>query len=70
MSTTAETFKENYATLERIANRLAQDDDIDIDELVPLVDQASRAYQQCKARLDAVEKALQERLNLDEEETA
>ncbi len=65
-----ETFKENYATLERIVNRLAQDEDIDIDELVPLVDQATKAYQLCKSRLDAVEKALQERLNLNEESDA
>ncbi len=62
-----DSFKENYAILERIANRLVQDEDIDIDELVPLVDQATKAYQVCKSRLDAVEKALQERLNMDEE---
>lgn len=63
-----ETFKENYATLEKIAQRLAQDENIDIDELVPLVDHATQAYQVCKERLDAVEKALQERLNRETEE--
>jgi len=62
-----ESFRENYDTLERIATRLAQDEDIDIDELVPLVDQATKAYQLCRSRLDAVEKALQERLVQDGE---
>lgn len=56
-------FKESYATLEAIAQQLSQTQDVDIDQLVPLVDEATQAYQNCKARLDAVEEALNSRLN-------
>ncbi|UQB43300.1 exodeoxyribonuclease VII small subunit [Thiomicrospira microaerophila] len=62
----AESFKENYARLQQIANQLMQTDEVDIDQLVPMVDEASRAYQACKSRLDAVEAALSQRLEKEE----
>jgi exodeoxyribonuclease VII small subunit len=64
--TKAESFKENYAKLQQIANQLTQTDEVDIDHLVPMVDEASRAYQICKSRLDAVEAALSQRLDKDD----
>lgn len=65
-TTKAESFKENYAKLQQIANQLTQTDEVDIDQLVPMVDDASRAYQICKSRLDAVEAALSQRLDQEE----
>jgi exodeoxyribonuclease VII small subunit len=63
-----ESFKENYARLQAIADQLAQSQEVDIDQLVPMVDEASRAYQICKSRLDAVETALSKRLDKEEEQ--
>lgn len=56
-------FTENYQTLQNIANRLSNSGEVDIDELIPMVDEASKAYQICKSRLDAVEEALNQRLD-------
>jgi exodeoxyribonuclease VII small subunit len=64
-----ESFKQNYARLQQIANQLMQTDEVDIDQLVPMVDEASRAYQICKSRLDAVEAALSQRLDKEEKHT-
>lgn len=63
-----ESFKDNYARLQAIADQLAQSQEVDIDQLVPMVDEASRAYQICKSRLDAVETALSKRLDKEEEQ--
>ncbi|MFA6698848.1 MAG: exodeoxyribonuclease VII small subunit [Thiomicrospira sp.] len=60
---TADSFKENYAKLQSIAEQLSHSDEVDIDQLIPMVDEANRAYQLCKSRLDAVEKALSQRLD-------
>lgn len=62
------TYRENYETLRGIAQRLSEQEDIDIDQLVPMVDEATKAYQVCKSRIEAVEKALAERLGQLEEE--
>jgi exodeoxyribonuclease VII small subunit len=62
MSQAAESFKYNYAKLQEIAQKLSNNDDVDIDELVPMVDEATRAYQLCKSRIEAVETALNQRL--------
>lgn len=63
-------FKENYAILKNIAETLRSQQEPDIDALVPLVDQATQAYKACQARIDAVNAALEERLNheTDDEE--
>jgi len=62
MTQPAESFKENYQTLQTIAQKLSDSSDVDIDELVPMVDEATRAYQLCKSRIEAVEAALANRL--------
>ncbi len=64
----AQTYRENYETLRQIAQRLSEQEEIDIDQLVPMVDEATKAYQVCKARIEAVEKALAERLGQLEDE--
>jgi exodeoxyribonuclease VII small subunit len=61
MSDSQQTFRKAYEILRRNADRLDQEE-VDIDELVPLVEQSTEAYRICKSRLDAVEKALQEAL--------
>lgn len=61
-----ESFKASYAKLEEIASKLSNNEEVDIDQLVPMVDEASKAYQVCKSRLEAVEKALSQRLDQGE----
>ncbi|AEG31566.1 exodeoxyribonuclease VII small subunit [Thiomicrospira cyclica] len=63
----AQSFKDNYARLQEIAQQLSQSDAVDIDQLVPMVDEASKAYQLCKSRLDAVEAALSQRIEQEDQ---
>ncbi|MCF6298575.1 MAG: exodeoxyribonuclease VII small subunit [Thiomicrorhabdus sp.] len=65
MTQTPESFKENYQKLQEIAQKLSNSSEVDIDELVPMVDEATRAYQLCKSRIEAVESALSNRLEND-----
>ncbi len=65
MTQTSESFKENYQKLQEIAQKLSNSSEVDIDELVPMVDEATRAYQLCKSRIEAVESALSNRLESD-----
>jgi len=67
MTKSAETFKENYEKLQQIAQKLANSNEVDIDELVPMVDEATRAYQLCKSRIESVEKALNTRLENEDD---
>lgn len=66
---TSQNFRENYQKLQQIANTLTQNREVDIDQLIPMVDEATKAYQACKERIDAVEKALNKRLENDEEQS-
>ena len=70
MSQKSESFKENYQKLQQIAQKLSDTSEVDIDELVPMVDEATRAYQLCKSRIEAVETALNNRLDSEEPNTA
>ncbi len=67
MSSNGESFKENYQKLQEIAQKLSQSQEVDIDELVPMVDEATRAYNLCKSRIEAVEEALNQRLEQDDD---
>ena len=61
MTTTTEGFNANYKTLKRIAEELRQQEQSDepnIDALLPMVEEATKAYKACKERLDAIETAL------------
>ena len=58
-----ESYQKNYQALQQISQKLAQADDIDIDQLVPMVDEATKAYQVCQSRIEAVERALNQRLS-------
>jgi exodeoxyribonuclease VII small subunit len=69
MDKKAESFKENYQRLQEIAQKLANSGEVDIDELVPMVDEATKSYQLCKSRIEAVETALNMRLETEMEKT-
>lgn len=64
-----QSYRENYEKLRQIAEKLNQPETLDIDELVPMVDEAAKAYQACKKRIDAVEKVLSAKLGQLEDET-
>ena len=69
MSNKTEGFNQNYKTLKRIADELrAQEnsEEPNIDALLPMVEEATKAYRACKERLQAIEAALSE---IEAEET-
>jgi exodeoxyribonuclease VII small subunit len=55
-------YSEHYARLEQIATQLSRQDRVDIDQLLPMIDDAMASYQFCKNRIDAVEKLLAAKL--------
>jgi exodeoxyribonuclease VII small subunit len=50
----SKTFRENYKVLKEAADWLAKPGEADIDSLVPRVEAAMKAYQNCKDRLETV----------------
>lgn len=64
----AESYQQNYTKLQEIAQKLSHSEEIDIDELVPMVDEATRAYQVCQSRIEAVEAALNKRLDQESDD--
>ena len=56
----SESFKENYAILQDIAQQLRSQQEPDIDALIPMIEKATAAYKQCKARIDSVKQTFQE----------
>jgi exodeoxyribonuclease VII small subunit len=51
-------FNKNYKILKDTANWLTQQGEPDIDQLVPKVESAMKAYAICKERLDKVQETL------------
>ena len=62
MSEKTESFNQNYEILKNIAETLRNQREPNIDELIPMIEQATRAYKVCQERLEAVKIALQEYL--------
>lgn len=58
----ATTFREAYAVLHGHAETLREQTEPNIDDLLSIVTESVAAYKVCKARIEAVEKALQEAL--------
>ncbi|MEK8017615.1 MAG: exodeoxyribonuclease VII small subunit [Candidatus Parabeggiatoa sp.] len=52
------TYIDNYQILKDIAEAMRDMDEPDIDQLVVMVNEATEAYKNCQARIEAVEKAL------------
>lgn len=59
-------FNTSYQQLNAIAQKLRNQTEPDIDALVPMVEEASKAYQICKQRIDAVKLALQDHFKQQE----
>jgi exodeoxyribonuclease VII small subunit len=62
-------YQEHYQRLSQIANQLSRQDMVDVDQLLPMVDDAMQSYNFCKTRLDAVEKLLAEKLQVADLQT-
>ncbi|WP_216860159.1 exodeoxyribonuclease VII small subunit [Inhella gelatinilytica] len=56
---TEQTFKGAYAVLQRHAETLRTQREPNVDDLLTIVTESVDAYKVCKARIDAVEKALE-----------
>lgn len=59
---TNQTYQENYQTLKRISEELSNDSDLNIDTILPKIETAIKAYNECSDRLNNIEKAIQEKL--------
>lgn len=57
------TFKQAYGVLQKHAETLRNQQEPNIDDLLTIVTQSVDAYKICKARIDAVEKALEQALS-------
>ena len=64
------TFKEAYGILQGHAETLRSQTEPNIDDLLAIVEESVGAYRVCKARIDAVEKALERALTDVGAETA
>lgn len=53
-------FTPNYEILKEIAENLRLQREVNIDELVPMIEKATKAYKICKNRLEEVQIALEE----------
>lgn len=61
----SESYRQAYATLERIARQL-EGGETDLDEMLPLLEEATKAYEICRSRLEAVQHLLEARHELGE----
>ncbi|MDM8569532.1 exodeoxyribonuclease VII small subunit [Thiotrichales bacterium HSG1] len=55
---TANSYLKNYHKLKEIADTMREQQDLDIDQLVKMVNEATVAYKKCQIRIETVEKAL------------
>lgn len=55
-------FNKNFAILQQNAAKLRDDDNLDIDSLIPLVEESTAAYKVCKSRIEEVKSALSKHL--------
>jgi exodeoxyribonuclease VII small subunit len=62
MTINSQSYSDQFTRLEQISQQLSRNDLVDIDQLLPLVDEAMASYQFCLSRLTAVEQLLNEKL--------
>lgn len=60
---TETTFKQAYGVLQKHAETLRNQQEPNIDDLLTIVNESVQAYNVCKARIDAVEIALEKALS-------
>ncbi len=60
--TVTENFTKSYETLKNIAETLRNQREPNVDELIPMLEEATKAYKICKSRLESVQLALKEYL--------
>ncbi len=58
----AENFTHSYETLKTIAETLRNQREPNVDELIPMLEAATKAYKICQSRLASVQLALKEYL--------
>ena len=61
-SNKSESYIHNYQKLKQIADTMRNSTEPDIDQLVAMVNEANEAYKQCQARIEAVEKAIEDKV--------
>jgi exodeoxyribonuclease VII small subunit len=59
---TVKGFNAAYKSLQVNAAKLRNQEDLDIDSLVPIVEESAAAYRVCKERIAAVRSALEQHL--------
>ncbi len=65
-----EKFTPNYEILKEIAENLRVQREANIDELIPMIEKATKAYKICKTRLEEVKVALEQYMPQTNEEPA
>jgi exodeoxyribonuclease VII small subunit len=63
-------WKEAFGVLQRNAQTLRNQQEPDLDNLLKLVTESMEAYKVCKARISAVEAALEQALSVAEDDDA
>jgi exodeoxyribonuclease VII small subunit len=51
-------FEENYKKLQDIATTLRNNQFMDLDQLLPMIKEATHAYENCKSRLERIKDTL------------
>jgi len=59
MPSTTDSYLKNYRKLQKIAETMREQKDLDVDQLVKMVNEATVAYKKCQSRIETVEKALE-----------
>ncbi len=65
-ASTTSAYLDNYTKLKDAAEFLANQETPDVDAILPMVEQGTKAYAACLERIEAVEKMLKELDNRDE----
>lgn len=61
-----ESYRENYALLKGVAEDLRKAQEVDVDELLPKVEMASKAHSYCRTRIEEAQKVLDTIFGKDE----